>query len=61
MTILVRTAGEPSALTAEIRRAVQTADPDQAVFNVRSLNEVLANVRWPFRVFGSMFAIFGNP
>jgi putative ABC transport system permease protein len=58
MTILVRTEAEPSALTADIRRAVQSADPDQAVFNVRSLNEVLANVRWPFRVFGSMFAIF---
>ncbi|MBA2258983.1 MAG: ABC transporter permease [Acidobacteria bacterium] len=58
MTILVRTEGEPSALTAQVRRAVQSADPDQAVFNVRSLNEVLANVRWPFRVFGSMFAIF---
>jgi predicted permease len=58
MTILVRTEGEPTALTGQIRQAVQAADPDQAVFNVRSLNEVLANVRWPFRVFGSMFAIF---
>jgi putative ABC transport system permease protein len=58
MTILVRTEGEPTALTSQIRQAVQLADPDQAVFNVRSLNAVLANVRWPFRVFGSMFAIF---
>ena len=37
MTILVRTEGAPSALTADIRRAVQSADPDQAVFNIRSL------------------------
>ena len=58
MTILVRTEGNPTALTPQIRQAVQSADPDQAVFNVQSLNEALANVRWPFRVFGAMFAIF---
>jgi predicted permease len=58
MSILVRTDDNPTALTTPIRQAIQSADPDQAVFNVLGLNEALANVRWPFRVFGSMFAIF---
>jgi predicted permease len=58
MSIMVRTDGDPTSLTAPIRGAVQAADPDQAVFNVRSMNDALANARWPFRVFGSMFAIF---
>ncbi len=58
MMILVGTEGNPAQLTNAVRTAIQSADPDQAVFNVRSMNEALAQIRWPFRVFGSMFAIF---
>ena len=58
MMILVGTVGNPTLLTNDVRMAIQTADPDQAVYNVRSMNDALAQIRWPFRVFGSMFAIF---
>jgi putative ABC transport system permease protein len=58
MALLVRADGDPVALTSAVRQAVQAADPDQPVYSVRSLNEALEQARWPFRVFGSMFAIF---
>jgi putative ABC transport system permease protein len=42
MTLLVRGEGDPAALAAPIRSAVQALDPDQPVFNVRTADEVLA-------------------
>jgi putative ABC transport system permease protein len=33
-------------------------DADQPVFSVLTMEEVLAESRWPYRVFGSMFALF---
>jgi putative ABC transport system permease protein len=58
MNLMIRAAGDPSALTTSVRQAVQAVDPDQPVFNVRTLDELLAQSRWPYRVFGSMFTIF---
>jgi putative ABC transport system permease protein len=56
--ILVRAAGSPTAITAMVRQAVQQVDQDQPMFDVRTLDEDLAMQQWPYRVFGSMFAIF---
>ena len=58
MVIVARTEGAPTALSAAMRNAVQQADADQAVYGVQSMSQVLAQIRWPYRVFGSMFAIF---
>ncbi|MGH9204482.1 MAG: FtsX-like permease family protein, partial [Vicinamibacterales bacterium] len=37
---------------------VQALDADLPLFDVMTLDESLAQSRWPVRVFGSMFAIF---
>ena len=37
---------------------MQALDQDQPVFTIQTLDQVLAEDRWPFRVFGGMFAIF---
>ena len=58
MVIIARTEGAPTSYTAAMRNAVQQADPDQAVYQTRSMNEQLKQMQWPYRVFGSMFAIF---
>jgi predicted permease len=58
MAIVVRTSGEPGAATNTLRQAVRDVDPDQPVYNVMTMDELLAQARWPWRVFGSMFAIF---
>ncbi len=42
MTIFVRTASKPAALTDAVRRAVQSVDPDQPTFGVRTLEEIVA-------------------
>ncbi|MBI3261937.1 MAG: FtsX-like permease family protein [Acidobacteria bacterium] len=58
MAVLVRSRGEPGALVSRIREEVRAVDQDLPVFDVRTMPEQLALARWPFRVFGSLFAIF---
>ena len=58
VTLLVRSRLEPGAVMAAVRREVQAIDPDQPVFTVQTMDQLLAQARWPFRVFGSLFAIF---
>lgn len=42
MTIAVRTAGDPAALTPTLRQALAQLAPDLALFDVRTLNTVIA-------------------
>jgi putative ABC transport system permease protein len=58
MNILAKSQVETGTMTMHVRQAVQGIDPDLPVFGVRTLEDFLANQRWPYRVFGSMFAIF---
>jgi putative ABC transport system permease protein len=55
--ILIRSAGDPASLTSAVREGVQATDPNQPVFNVKTLSQLLVQNRWPYRVFGSMFTI----
>ena len=41
-----------------VRREVQAVDPDQPVFTIQTMEQMLAQQTWPYRVFGSLFAIF---
>jgi predicted lysophospholipase L1 biosynthesis ABC-type transport system permease subunit len=56
--VLVRSALPPGSVMHAVAREVQAVDPDQPVFRVQTLDDMLAQQRWPFRVFGSLFAIF---
>ena len=42
-TFLVRTRGDPTAVVTEMRRAVRSVDPTLALFDVRSMEEVMGN------------------
>jgi putative ABC transport system permease protein len=42
-SLLIRTSSEPSAMTAAVRREVQAIDPNQPVFNVNTMEQVLAD------------------
>jgi predicted permease len=57
MTVLAR-AGSPATLTASIRKQIQALDPDLPVFDVATLQQNFEQQRWPFRVFGTLFAAF---
>jgi putative ABC transport system permease protein len=56
--LIIRGRSDPAKMTALVREELRALDPDLPLFNIRSLDENLARQRWPFRVFGSMFAIF---
>jgi putative ABC transport system permease protein len=56
--LLVRSRVDPGVIMNAVRREVQAIDPDQPVFTVQTLDQMLAQQRWPFRVFGTVFAIF---
>ena len=42
LTVAVRTAGDPNAYANQMRRAVQSVDPDQPIANVRTMDELIA-------------------
>jgi predicted permease len=58
MTIITRSSITIAAVTTRVREAVQAVDPSLPVFGVQTMDEFLAQARWPYRVFGTMFAIF---
>ncbi|HYN06293.1 MAG TPA: FtsX-like permease family protein [Vicinamibacterales bacterium] len=58
MALLIRTDGDPSALTGMLREEVRAVDPDLPLFGIATLDQRLARMRWPYRVFGSMFSVF---
>ncbi|MGQ0737076.1 MAG: ABC transporter permease, partial [Acidobacteriota bacterium] len=58
MTLLARSDGDPHLLAPVLREEMRAIDPDLPLFDVRTLDEGLARARWPFRIFGTMFAVF---
>lgn len=58
MGLLLRSAGDPAALAAPVRAAVQKIDGDLPLFEVRTLSAALARQRWFLSVFGTMFSVF---
>jgi putative ABC transport system permease protein len=58
MNLIVRSAGDPNLMTPIVREEIRAIDADLPLFNIRTLDVRLAQARWPFRVFGTMFAIF---
>jgi putative ABC transport system permease protein len=56
--LLIRSRIDPAVITNAVRREVQAVDQDQPVFTVQTMDQLLAQQRWPFRVFGTVFAIF---
>jgi ABC-type antimicrobial peptide transport system permease subunit len=44
----------------QVRQTVQAVDPELPVGNIQTMDQFLSQARWPYRVFGSMFAIFAG-
>ncbi len=55
--MVVRTAAEPASMISAVREAAKALDQDQPLFDVRTLDEAIAQSRWPYSVFGSIFVI----
>jgi putative ABC transport system permease protein len=58
MNLIARSDGDPNAMTPLLREELRAVDADLPLFNIRTMDQNLAQARWPFRIFGTMFAIF---
>ncbi len=58
MALVVRTRSEPGEAAPLIREELRRLDPELALYQISTLDEVLAQNRWLWRTFGTMFAIF---
>jgi len=56
--LLIRAQRDPASLTAMAREEVRAIDADLPLFGILTMDQQLAQQRWPFRIFGTMFAIF---
>jgi putative ABC transport system permease protein len=58
--LIVRTTAEPATVTPLLREEMRIVEPDLPLFDIKTMDDRLAQMRWPMRVFGSMFAIFAG-
>jgi putative ABC transport system permease protein len=58
MALVIRTASDPSSLAAAVRQEVQAIDRDQAVYNVRTMDDVVRNSLGTHRVSMQLFTVF---
>lgn len=59
MSLVVRTSGDPQALTPSVLNAIRSVDSDQPAFNVRTMSEVVdqsISLRWFNALVVSLFA-----
>jgi putative ABC transport system permease protein len=56
--VAARSTVPPSTLKQTFRREVQAIDNDLPVLDLRTMEEQLERNNWPYRVFGTLFAIF---
>jgi len=59
VSIAVRAQGDPVAVTPGIRSAVASLDPNLAIYDVRSMRDVIRQMTWFYRIFGTFFMAFG--
>jgi putative ABC transport system permease protein len=60
MNVLLRSDGDRAAAAAALRAHVSAIDPDLPLFDVRTVDDLLAFQNWGQRVFGTMFGVFAS-
>ena len=59
LRIVVRTVGEPAALSTAAREAIWSVDPGIPVRGVKTMNQVVAQSMGPFQLASGILALFG--
>ncbi|UCG85421.1 MAG: ABC transporter permease [Gemmatimonadota bacterium] len=59
VNVALRTSGSPMAVTADVRRAVVSVDPNLPIYDVMSMTEVIEAMTWLYRIFGPLFMLLG--
>jgi putative ABC transport system permease protein len=57
-TVLARTRLAGDAVVNGIRNELRQIDADLPLFNIRTMDEILAQRNWPYRIFGTLFGAF---
>jgi putative ABC transport system permease protein len=60
MTLVIRTSGDPAAITGAVRREVLGLDKDLPIFNVKTMEDVVATAIGSRRVSTSLFSVFAG-
>ena len=58
--LTIRVAGAaPATITSMVREQIRQSDPTLAIFEAQTGDQARANTYWEYRLYGSMFSIFG--
>jgi putative ABC transport system permease protein len=60
MSLVVRTDGPPEAMSGQIRAAVREVNPRLAIFNVKTMNDVLADSMWELNLYRWLITMFAT-
>jgi putative ABC transport system permease protein len=60
MTLTIRTAGDPAAMTSTLRREVLGLDKDLPIFNVKTMDDVVSAAIGSRRLSTSLFTVFAG-
>ena len=58
MSLIVRTAASPERATAAVRAAVREVNPNLAIFNVKTMEQVLADSLWELNLYRWLIGLF---
>jgi putative ABC transport system permease protein len=58
MSLVVRTAGDPATMVTAVKRAVYAIDPDQPVYRIRTMDQVLSELTAPQRLTLILLTLF---
>ncbi len=60
MSLLVRVSGSPGSFVAPIRAAVREINPNLAVFNVKTMEQVVSDSLWELRLYRWLVGLFAT-
>jgi putative ABC transport system permease protein len=60
MTVIARAGSDPNQLIAAMRRQVKALDPDQPIYNIRTMNEIRSDSVAPERLNLTLLSIFAG-
>jgi putative ABC transport system permease protein len=60
MALVIRTAGDPAAMASAVRREVLSIDKDQPIYNVRTMEDVVAQSMGTRRASTLLFTVFAG-
>ncbi|HEV2883526.1 MAG TPA: ABC transporter permease [Pyrinomonadaceae bacterium] len=60
MTVILKAAGDPNQLIAAVRERIKNIDPDQPIYNIRTMQEIRAESVAPERLNLTLLSIFAG-